>query len=536
MFIRVKENKGGSQSVLLVAGERVPGKKHSLLRVIKNFGYGSDPEAIEALKISASEYKAKLEREVPRVKTLRISSTSDIRNCQSFNCGFADVYGSIFTKLFAGIDIKLPYFNRLRDLITLRIAEPGSKLRTSDIAYKYGIDLKIDNIYKLMDRLNHGQIEQIKKAVYNNTKALLAEHKQDLEVLFYDLTTIYFETNTQDSLRNFGFSKDGKHQHVQILLAMIVTHDGLPVSYEYFTGNCYEGHTLIPVLNKLKAQYSIRRVVLVADAALMNKINLTDLQANGYEYVIAARIKNSTQAIKDAVINTTGYSEVSTTVDKVGQVADFIQAKILDTEEGDKLVTYYSSLRARKDEHDRLKALEKIKAHINSSSKSKLTSSLKKSYVKVTKGCKVEIDENKLEADRQFDGHFGLRTNIKEPDPRQLLQHYRGLWQVEQSFRLSKHNLEIRPVFHYNTKRIEAHLLVCYAALAVIRHTEFILKRVAKYLPFEHLHSLLTKMRKVIITDKEGQKFQLLEDPPPELAPIYQSLQIKWPKKFTYKV
>ena len=114
--------------------------------------------------------------------------------------------------------------------------------------------------------------------VYNNSKKLLLDHKIETSVLFYDLTTLYFETNNDDELRRNGFSKDGKHQHVQIMLAMIVTSEGLPIDYMHFPGNSYEGHTLIPVLDKLKEQYNITKVVLVADAALMNKINLSSIR------------------------------------------------------------------------------------------------------------------------------------------------------------------------------------------------------------------------------------------------------------------
>lgn len=144
-----------------------------------------------------------------------------------------------------------------------------------------------------MDRINEQIINNIKHISYQNTKSLLANSNQTLEVLFYDITTIYFEVNTEDDLRNKGFSKDGKHQHVQIILAIIVSHDRLPISYEIFQGNTYEGSTLISTVTELQKKYNIKRVILVADSGLINLKNIEALNEMNWEYIIGAYIKNS---------------------------------------------------------------------------------------------------------------------------------------------------------------------------------------------------------------------------------------------------
>jgi len=527
MFVRIKKNKSGSQTVLLIKGERHPDKKHCIPKIIKNFGVSRDAKVIDELKKQAEEYKAKLEAESPKAKILKIITGDDVKSCCSYNVGFSDIYQNAFNKVFGKLELK--NINRLRDLVTMRIAAPSSKLRTANLADEYGIALNVDNIYKFMDKLNIPTIESIKQTIYQHTAKLLNNHKEKLDVLFYDLTTIYFETGTQDEIRDFGFSKDGKHQHVQIMLAVIVTKEGLPVDYEEFPGNCYEGHTLIPVLNKIKKRYNIDKSVLVADAALMNKINLSELDQRGIQYVIAARIKNAKKNIKDLIFNTEGYQDM-------GFVSDNIKAKAIPTDEGDLIVSYHSSNRARKDKHDRTKALEKIKKHIDSTAKSKLTSSLKKPYVKVSKNCKINIDYNKLDTDQKFDGFFGLRTNIKNANPADLLASYRGLWQVEQTFRIAKNNLEIRPVFHYSPRRIRAHFVICYIALALVRYVCFSLKRNSIDIPCERLHLLLGKMRKTLLVDSNDEAFEFLEDPPSELIPVYMALKINWHPKFQHKV
>lgn len=137
-----------------------------------------------------------------------------------------------------------------------------------------------------------------------------------------------------------------------------------------------------------------------------------------------------------------------------------------------------------------------------------------------------------MEQEKYYDGHFGLQTNINDIDAGELLSTYRGLWQIEQTFRIAKNHLEIRPIFHYTPRRIKAHFAICYMALALVRYIEFKLKNNGVKIPCEQLHLLLDRMRAVHIINSQDEKFEFLEDPPIELIPVYQALKIKWPQKF----
>jgi len=212
MFIRQKINKGGSFSILLIKGVRKIGKKHSTPVIIKNFGSAKSKKEIALLMEQAGKYKANLEDKYPKAKTLKITSDLDMKSCRSFNVGFADVYGAEFDKTFGELNLKPNIINKLRDLAVMRVAAPASKLRTTQLSTEYGIESKVDSIYKMMDQITEPVINKIKKTVYERTTRLLTEQKKTVDVLFYDLTTIYFETSSQDEIRDFGFSKDGKHQ------------------------------------------------------------------------------------------------------------------------------------------------------------------------------------------------------------------------------------------------------------------------------------------------------------------------------------
>lgn len=533
MFIRKKLNRGGSYSVLLSTGERVPGKKHPVSRIIKNFGSSTDEKKIKGLMEEAEAYKAQLMRVSPKAKTLKIVTGEDIKSCRSFTVGFSDVYGREYDKVFKGLPLTPAYTKHLKDLVMMRIASPDSKRGTALASSFYGASLHVDSIYKLMDKMGDSVIEQIKSTVYYHACQQLERYNDSLDVLFYDLTTLSFETGTQDEYRDFGFSKDGKHHHVQVVLAVIVTKDGLPVDYALFPGNAYEGHTLVPVLKKLKETYDIQRVVLVADAALMNKVNLSELESHAIDYVIAARIKNTTKTLQKEILDTASYQTISTTQTLEG--IDTIEAKAIPHPDGGTLVAYYSTKRARKDHFDREKNIQKVEKNLQNNPKKSLSAKFKKPYISVSSDIKIVIDEDKIKQDQLFDGFFAFQTNMKTVNPQDLLSMYRGLWQVEQTFRIAKSSLEIRPVFHFNIKRIKAHIALCYMALSLVRFVEFTLKKNNHHTPFDQLHDLLSRTRIARIINSQGDTFDLLENAPIDVPKIYHILDIPWYKKFTYK-
>lgn len=538
MFVRKRANKSGTYSVLLISSDRVLGKPHPVSKIIKHFGTTQNETELTVLMQQAELYKSKVQTSSPKIKikskSFNIASELDVKSCISYSAGFSDVYGAIFNSVFGKLDLKPTILQRLKDLVIMRIAHPASKRKTSQLSERYGVVFNSDNLYYLMDRITSEMMLSIKQTIYNYTVNLIVSRKKKIDVLFYDLTTIYFETSTQDEIRNFGFSKDGKHQHVQIMLAAIVTTDGLPIDYEEFPGNCYEGHTLIPVINKIRARYNIRKAVLVADSALMSKINLQSLDELGVKYIISARIKNTKKETKQSILDLASYSNIHTDVTDLGVVDDEIKAKIINTDIDDLLIAYHSTKRARKDLFDREKSIDKIKKYLSSTAKSKLTGCLRKSYIKVNKNCKIEIDYEKLKSEAQYDGFFGLRTNIKKINPQKLLASYRGLWQVEQTFRIAKSNLEIRPVYHFTPARIKSHFIICYMALALIRYVEFKLKQKGLHMPCDQLHLMLNKIRKIKVTDFNNESFELLENAPLELVPVYNALNINIPLRFQH--
>ena len=510
MHVRKRINKSGSTSVFVVASKRIKGKKYPRAVVVKSFGSSKDINEINKLCLKAEEF-AKSTKYTP---FLRINNESDVDSCKSKNIGFSDLFGKIFDKYF-------PMNNSiLKELVLMRIANPVSKLQTSKIAQGFNCnELSINKIYKFMDTMKDDVIDSIKNSIFSNTKKLLGN--DDINVLFYDLTTIYFENNTETSIKKTGFSKDGKSQHVQISLALIVTEFGLPIGYEIFPGNTYEGKTLIPVLDKIRNKYKINNVTIIADSAMLNKVNLESLIENKFNYIVSARTKNLNKELAEQMLNGE-YSCLN----------DDIKYQIINLD-NKRLVLCYSKERAIKDAYDRSITLKRLDKFLGKSINSSIRGSLKKPYVKLSNKSTLELDYKKLEDTKMFDGYFGFYTNTGL-DAKNIIYQYRGLWQVEQTFRITKHNLSIRPVYHYKDRRISAHFAICFLSLALIRTVEFLLIKKEQKISLNDLNQLLKDVNLVEILNK-NQKFNIVTDIPERLQSIYLALDIQKPKTFSFQ-
>lgn len=369
-----------------------------------------------------------------------------------------------------------------------------------------------------MDKITGSVVANIKRQVFLNTQRLLVA--KNIKVLFYDLTTIYFENNNASNLKALGFSKDGKSQHVQISLALIVTEFGLPVGYEIFPSNTYEGKTLLPTLLKLREDYKIQDIAIIADSAMLSSFNLNELTKHGFSYVVAARVKNLNATLTKELLCQDGYKELNGDIRYKNISLDNVQ-----------LIVCHSKKRAEKDDYERKITMRRLERFLGKSTKNIMRGSLKKPYIKLTKNSTIALDIEKLEQIKKFDGFFGFYTNTNA-SAATVIDQYRGLWQVEQTFRITKHNLSIRPVYHYKDRRILAHFAICYLALAAVRTAEYLLLRSGLRISVEGLHRLLQQINCIQIINK-NQKFLITPNIPSEVNGIYSVLKIAKPKIFT---
>lgn len=458
MFVRKNRNRNGAVSVQIIS------KQRGSYRVAQTVGCSSDPDEIERL---VTEGKSLLCRHENQLKLFALQSSEthavknfvkDLSNRQIRTIGPELIFGALFDRIGFGI-LPDPLF---RDIVITRLVYPTSKLKTVDYLYRYrGIKIGEDKIYRFLDRLRKDYKAVIEKVAYQYTRKIL----KTISVVFYDMTTLYFEAEDEDDLRKIGFSKDGKFQHPQIMLGLLVGRGGYPIGYDIFKGNTFEGHTLIPTIEKIEKKYGFKHPTVVADAALLSKKNLEGLAEAEYRFIIGGRIKNETDAIKAEILRCRqGMKD-----------GDCFAVK---KEDGTRLIVTYSDTRAKKDTFNRQKGLDKLQKQIKSGrlTKEQINHRGYNKFLKLTGEIAIEINQEKVREDKKWDGLKGYITNTRF-SAKTIVENYRELWRVEQAFRISKTDLRIRPVFHYRQRRIEAHICIAFVAYTIYKEMERLLSK-----------------------------------------------------------
>ena len=491
MFVRVKTTPNSPRKSVQIVESMRKGSSVTQ-KIVRYVGIALDDEELGQLRILAEAIKEKMEQqarpslfapdELDRMKKHSVQQrTLESLNADEQNFtvklkamkeearvidGIHEAYGALydqmdFSKLFTMR--KKRSGEIFREMVLARLASAKSKLATVEMLQRdYGVRLNVEAVYRMLDQVDDDLIEKLKKTAYTQTKKLFGDN---LDVIFFDATTLYYESFMEDEFRKNGFSKDLKFNQPQILLALMVTQDGLPVGYELFSGETYEGHTLIPCLTKLREKYQITRVIFVADSGLFNEENLVALEAANFEYIVGARLKSQTKAITANILATEQYQ----------QLGESLRIKEFEHKHG-RLIVSHSASRAKKDAFDREKAIniliKRLRKNGTINAKELLSNTGHKKFLKVEGDGVLVLDQDKIKTEAQWDGLHGIITNSKNTNHFELLEQYKQLWQVEDAFRLQKHDLKIRPIFHFKERRIKAHVAILFAAFSLAKYMQ----------------------------------------------------------------
>ena len=447
MYVRKVKAK---KTTFFQIGQKVKGK----FVLIKHVGSATLPEQIEALQLKASEElnKIKFDRQPSLFPVLNPKTRAKLVNWHI--TGFHQVFGHIYDS------IGLPK-NLLRDLVIARIVYPKSKIATIRYFNQYlGIKLAKDRIYRFLDTLNK---DELTKIAYD----FVSKKNNGIALIFYDVTTLYFESDDEDELRKKGYSKDHKHDLPQIVIGLFVDKDGYPFDFDFYDGSTFEGHTFPKAISALTNKYKFKDLVVVADAGMLSEENIKFLEVKSLNYIVGARMKSMSEIIKKQIFAHNFAKE---------QTFEITRKTELETGEmkDKRLIVNFSEKRARKDKINRDKLIEKLEAKI--AAKKEL---IKKSkYLILENQSKIAgIDREKIEQDKRHDGLKGYWTNLNiKNNPKEIIDQYHNLWQVEKAFRMSKNDLAERPIFHRREKRISSHLTVCFCSLLIMKEIERALK------------------------------------------------------------
>ncbi len=463
MFVRKKKNKSGTISIQIII------KDSGKYKVVETIGSTKDKNQLDYL-IKKAHYRisqiigqeelelfSKTENDI--VKFLTNNDSLKIKVI-----GPENILGSIYDKMgFNQINEEL-----FRNLVITRLVYPGSKLKTIDYLRRYGeTSIDVDKIYRFLDKLNKKYKTKVEEITYQHTRKILGGK---IGIVFYDITTLYFEASSEDDMRRLGFSKDGKAQNPQILLGLLVGVDGYPIGYEMYKGNSFEGHTLLPILEKYQKKLETNKPVVIADSGLLSTENIKQLEGKGYKYIIGGRLKNESAEVKNVILKKAFESCLA--ADRDGEAYEIKKGEKI------RLIISYSKKRASKDEHNRQRGLNRLEKNIAAErlTKKQINNRGYNKYLKLTGEIKVEIDYEKFNEDKKWDGLKSYITNSKLPKEK-VIENYRSLWQIEKAFRISKTDLKVRPIYHRLKERIEAHICVAFTAYAIYKELERLLHK-----------------------------------------------------------
>jgi len=452
MFVRKKKNKSGIISIQII--DKSSGK----YKLLKTIGSSSNSLEIERLFKKGQqwikEYQGQFELDFQDEKQLLSRFISGIK--QITVIGTDLLLGKIFNQIgFNQIEDEL-----FRQLVLARLCFPVSKLRTVDYLKKYhSTQIDEDAVYRYLDKLYNTQKERVQKISFQHTLNIIGGK---ISIVFYDVTTLYFEIDYEDDLRRTGFSKEGRHQNPQIILGLLVSIDGYPLAYEIFEGNKFEGHTMLPIIDAFRIKHNLEKLVIIADSGLLSNANIIDLQAREYEFILGARIRNESWDIKKKILSLNLKNG---------------ESQVLTKDRSTKLVISYSNTRARKDKANREKGLRKLEKQIRAGrlTKASINNRGYNKYLKLEGEITITIDKEKFAADGKWDGLKGYLTNtVLSKD--EIIESYNHLWKIEKAFRISKNDLKLRPIYHRLQPRIEAHICIAFVAYKVYKELERQLK------------------------------------------------------------
>lgn len=466
MFLRKVVNAKGVAYLQIAESYREEGKNRQ--RVLFSMGRLDVLQATGQL----DRITAALSRFCQKIKLVDLSKEVSVQ--ETF------VFGSIYLlkKLFErtpllGIveemaeghsQLEIPLVEVVFALLVSRFVSPCSKLSLKENWLERFYPelvcqgMALHHIYRTLDLLFLHKEEIQKKLLYPTSQISLFEAPK-VELVFYDTTTLRFESVREDigDLRRFGYSKEKRNDCTQVILGLMLDREGLPVGYKLFPGNTYEGKTLLIVLKQLKEEYHISRLIFVADRGMINGGNLEAIRAAGFEFIIGMKLWTMKEAEQKQITEIKQWDY---------ETAEY-KVKELLHEEG-RLIVTWSLDRAKRDQQVRSDLLEKLEAKLKKEDDPASLISHKgfKRYLKTTQKGKVAINQKAIDEETKRDGLFGILTNTAKEAllAQDIMVRYKELWKIEDAFGEIKGTLEARPMFHWTDKRIEGHMMICFLA------------------------------------------------------------------------
>lgn len=491
MYIRTISRKNKDESkvtyVQLAHNKRDHKKGHSKAEVLYNFG------RLEHLDINQLKRLVKsISRFLPPEDVLETQAAIKHRG-QSFKWKSSRSFGGIYllSALWQQLNFNTILKNQIGDrnftspiiqaifaMVANRCLAPKSKLAVTewiekDVYIPDIMKLDVQVLYRAMDFLKENK-EQLEQEIYWSVADLL---NLEVDLLFFDTTSTYFETETTSELKQRGLSKDKRSDLPQVVIGLAVTRSGIPVRHWVFPGNTADMSTIEQVKNDL-GSWRLNRCVFVHDRGMSSESNMQYLQRGGGHYIVGRKMKSGEDTIEKAFSQKGRYT-------KIDGVDDLWAKEVIigNGEKRKRFVIVKNIKELKRDQTNRQKLIDSLEVKINElndrkkKSHNKAVCVLKShrvygKYVKELKTGKLTIDRGKLRVESRYDGKYLLETSDDTLSLQDIVIGYKQLYDVERAFRTLKTELELRPNYHNNDDRIKCHIFLCFIALVLVRIIE----------------------------------------------------------------
>lgn len=454
MRLRTTKTSSGSTAVQVV--EYVKRK----MIVLTHVGSAKNEEELKGLKKSALEWIEINNKQLSLFPSEKQNSSFliSLDKCDYLGFKYQVLYSSLKNLINLFKFHLLPDSDILNDLVIARIASPGSKVHLLEFLDDFfNITHHRSRLYRYLPKYIQLK-DEVEARVIRVAKR---SFNFNFNIVFYDLTTLYFESFDTDDLRKIGFSKDNKSSNPQIMIGLIVNEQGFPVSYQVFPGNKFEGHTLMPSINAIRKKYKIKNMTVVADAAMISEQNVNFLIESKLDYIVGARMAGlCIETIKEISKQLKQENDATIRINIKGR---------------GELVCHFCDKRYNKDKRELEKQINKANEILKTPSKAEIIKRAKfliNINNKSDKNKKFELNQPLIIKYRLLLGIKGYFTSHKTENNLEIVNKYKQLWNVERSFKISKSDLKARPIFHTKQQAIENHILICFMALAIAKYME----------------------------------------------------------------
>lgn len=503
MYLKKSKYKNGRTFLSINESYRDPVSKTNKNRSVMKIGYlddlagkYDDPVAhFKALAVKMTE-----ENESQNIMTLKIDTATHMDKDEDNvkNLGYI-----ILSKIYHELEIDKYLLSRQRSakfryntnsimqlLVFARIIYPGSKLFAFNCkeAFFERFDFKLEEVYRSLSFFSEHK-EALQLWMHER---VLKKYSRDTSLVYYDLTNYYFETDQQDGFRMKGVCKEHRPDPI-VQMGLFMDRNGIPVSYKLFAGNEADCMTLRPMISETARNYSLGRIIVVADKGVISSDNIWYTLSARNGYVFSYSVRKSDKAFKDYVLDQDGYRWNKDKTFKIKSRLEPRTIKVTSSRGGkickqveEKQVIVYSDKYAEKARHDREQAVQKAKDLIKNPSRYDRAASYGAAkYIKnlvfdkdtgeIMEDAKnlLVFDEEKLKDEAVYDGYYAIVTSEIDMGDNEILDIYHGLWEIEETFKITKSTLETRPVYVSLKDHIEAHFLTCFIALVLVRLLEF---------------------------------------------------------------